>query len=128
MPGCFFTLLIGTVLILARRLDPFRRLARFRVPSAQGIRFERLAYATIGDSPTRRAWYRHTLSFALDSDWVYLRHSHFVPFFATFWRLPRKQVRPYENGYWTIRIYAAEPPLNADFGSHFVAVLRKHPA
>jgi hypothetical protein len=124
--GSFAALLLGTILFLERRHDPFRRLAPFRVPAARGVRFKRLDYATIGDTPTWRAWYRHTLSYALDSDYVYLRHSRLIPFFPSFWRLPRKQVRPLKDDYWTIRIHAADPPLNADFGSDCVAALRPH--
>jgi hypothetical protein len=123
--GSFATLLIGTILILDRRHDPFRRLSSLRVPAARGLHFQRLDYATIGDTPTRSSWYRHTLSYALDSDYVYLRRSRLIPFFPLFWRLPRKQVRPYEHDHWSIRIYAADPPLNADFGSGFVAALRQ---
>jgi len=126
--GLFSALLIGTLLFLDRRLDPFRTLRRFRVQAAPGIRFERLAYATIGDTPTRRSWYRHTLSFAIESDSVYLRRSRLIPFFPTFWRLPREQVRRCEHDCWTVRIYAADPPLNADFGSDFVAALTTHKA
>ena len=124
--GSVAALFIGILLFLDHRLDPFRRLTRFRVQAAPGIRFERLAYATIGDTPTRRAWYRHTLSFAIDSDSVYLRRSRLIPFIPAFWRLPRKQVRRCEHDYWTVRISAADPPLNADFGSDFVAALTKN--
>ena len=119
-------LFIGMLLLLDHRLDPFRRLARFRVHAAPGIRFQRLAYATIGDTPTRRAWYRRTLSFAVDTDSVYLRRSRLIPFIASFWRLPLKQVCLCEHDYWTVRISAADPPLNADFGSDFIAALTKH--
>ena len=126
--GSFATILIGTILILDRRFDPFRRLASFRVQAVPDVRFERLSYATVGDTPTCRAWYRHTLSFVLDSDSVYLRHSRLIPFFPSFWRLPRKQVRPCKHDFWTVRIYATEPPLNADFGSDFVAALQNKSA
>jgi hypothetical protein len=120
----FATLLVGTVLILDRRHDPLRRLSRFRVRDASGIRFERLGYATIGDTPTKRAFYRHTLSFALDAEWLYLRHSRAVPFIPAFWRLPRRQIRPLEDVYWTIRITACEPALNGDFGPEFLNALK----
>jgi hypothetical protein len=115
-------LVIGLVHFLHHRVDPFRRLTRFRVRSAPGIRFQRLAYATLGDNPARRTWYRHTLSFAIDSDSIYLRHS-LIPFFPIFWCLPRNQVRRCRHAHWTLHISAATPPLHADFGPGFIAAL-----
>ncbi len=117
-------LFIGFVHLLHQRLSPLRRLARFRVPAAPGIRFHRLPYAALGDSPSTRTWYRYTLSFAIDSgsDWIYLRQS-LLPFVPTFWRLPRKQIHLCQHPVWTLRISAADPPLHADFGPSFVAAL-----
>ena len=123
--GTFAAIFVGTLLILDRRHNPLHKLARFRVRCPQGVRFDRLTSASIGYTPTRQSGWRYTLSVALDSDWVYLRLSRVVPFFPVFWRLPRKQVRPLEDDYWTIRIHSFDPPLNADFGTDFVAALRR---
>jgi hypothetical protein len=124
--GSFAALLISAILILDHRFNPLRKLAVFRVRKAPAVHFERLAHATIGDTPTRRAWFRYTLSFAFDADAVYLRHSRVVPFFPAFWRMPRKQIRSYRSDCWTVRIHAVDPPLNADFGPGFIAALQKN--
>jgi len=122
--GSFATLLIGTILVAGRRHDPFRRLARFRVQRPRGIRFQRMSYATLGDSPTRRTWYRNALAYGLDAHSLYLRRSRLLPFFPMFWQLPRHQVRRHQHEYWTIRINAADPPVCGDFGPDFVLALR----
>lgn len=123
--GSFVTLFIGALLMLVRRHSPLRQFAPFRVSSPPpSVRFDRLASASIGSTPDRQHYWRYTLSFALDSDWVYLRESRVIPFFPKFWRLPRKKIRPFEDEYWTLRITVVDPPLNADFGRDFVAALR----
>lgn len=123
--GIFCALLIGMVSFLDRRFCPFRRIARFRVQHADGVRFEHLWHAMIGDSPTHQTSCRGTLAFAIDSEWVYLRHTR-VPFFPAIYRIPRQKVRLQEHKEWDTRITATNPPLNAFFGPEFVRAL-KHP-
>ena len=121
--GAMAALFIGALHALNHRHDPFRKLAQFRVKSAAGVRFTRLAYATVGDTPTHCSSYYNTLSVAVDSDYVWLRHSRIIPFFPSFWRLPRNQVRRFNDKFWTVRIHSAEPPLNADLGAEFLTAL-----
>jgi hypothetical protein len=117
------TIVSASASIYLSRYRPFDRIAQFRVPNAGDNPFEPILHASIGDSPTRHQWFCGTLSFAMDPDWVYLRHSRFLrP--PTIWRLPRDKVRLHEHKDWDIRINAADPPLNAFFGSDFVAALR----
>ena len=118
-------LVIGLVLLLQHRVDPFRKLMRFQVNSAPGIRFQLIAYATLRDTPTHSTRYRCTLSFAIDSDFVYLRFN-LIPFFPTIWRLPRNQVHRCQHAHWTVLISAVNPNLHADFGPDFIAALTNH--
>lgn len=118
--GSSLALFIGSLLLLHRRHNPLRRLARFRVKQAPGVEFTRLSHVTMGDLPTRSNWYRMTLSYALDGKFLYLRHSRLIPFFAAYWQIPRRGVRPFTHPFWTLRIRAAEPPIHADFGPEFL--------
>lgn len=90
----FAILLIGPIIIVDWRHDLFRRLSRFRVKSLSSIRFERMSYATLGDTPTHRSWYRYTLFYGFDTNSLYLRRSRLIPFFPAFWPTPRNDVRP----------------------------------
>jgi hypothetical protein len=112
------------VSLYLRRYKPLDRIAQFRVRKAENVQFEKMLYASIGDSPTHHQWFRGTLSFALDLDWVYLKHPRFLRS-PLIWRLPRNQIRLHEHKDWDIRINAADPPLSAFFGSDFVAALRR---
>lgn len=123
--GVSCAVLIGAAVFVDRRFCPFRRMAHFRVQQADGVRFEHLWSAMIGDSPTHRTSFRGTLAFAIDSEWVYFRHTR-VPFFPAIYRIPRKNVRLQEHKEWDIRITATDPPLNASLGPEFVRALR-HP-
>jgi hypothetical protein len=78
------------VYVLAPR--PLERLAQYRLPKVENIRFETLLYASIGDTPTHHQWFRGTLAFAVDPDWVYLRHSRFLRS-PIIWRIPRGMVQ-----------------------------------
>jgi hypothetical protein len=119
----FATIASACLSIYLSRYRPLDRIARFRVREVGDVQFERIIYASIGDSPTWHQWFRGTLSFAMDPDWVYLRHSRLL-LSPMIWRLPRDKVRLHEHKDWDVRINAAEPPLSAFFGPDFVAELQ----
>jgi len=115
---------IGLTTFLNRRFCPLRKLDAFRVRRADGVDYSSISRAMIGDQQGRTVACHGTLSFAMDSDWVYLRSTSIL-FFPRVWRLPRKKVRRHEHRDWDTRINAVEPPLNARLGSEFHAALAR---
>jgi hypothetical protein len=119
----FVVILSACVAVYVLAPRPLERLAQYRLPKVEKIQFETLLYASIGDTPTHHQWFRGTLAFAVDSDWVYLRHSRFLRS-PIIWRIPREKIQLHDHKDWDVLIYSTDRPLNAFFGPNFVAAFR----